>query len=142
MLGIKYTKMRGSSQWMYASCLGGYDIVARSWVTGSDTIGASELSIADNSGLKSDKDINLASICLPLRKRKGSGLVVVRNMNNQGLRLTWLEKPHMHPSRHLLRPEDTRSLEKQTIVPFIECFLDRLVEAGLIHLRIWQTSNY
>ena len=127
----------GSSQWMYASCLGGYDVVARSWVTGCDAIGASEFSLADNSGLKSDRDINLGSIVLPIHSRKQSGLAVVRNMNNQGPRLTWLEEPHphIHVSRHLLRRKDTPSLKKQTIVSFIECILDRLVEARLIHFE-------
>ena len=126
----------GLSQWMYASCLGGYDIVARSWVTGSDAIGASEFSIFDNSGLKSDRDINLGSICLPLQNRKQSGLAVLRNMNNQGPRLTWLEEPHPYGylSRHVLRRKGIPSLEKQTI-SFIECILDRLVEAGLIHIE-------
>ena len=123
----------GVSQWMYAPCLGGCDIVARSWLTGSDAIGASEYSIADNSGLKSDKDINLGSICLPLQNRNRTGLVVVRNLNNQGPRLTWLEEPHMHFSRQLMRREDDApSLETQTIVSFIDCFLERLVEARFI----------
>ena len=94
--------------------------------------------LADNSGLKSDKDINLASIVFASPSRGNRKWSSGGTQHEQPRTSAYMagKATSMHPWKTFVETGKTLGVWKsRPLYPFIECFLDRLVEAGLIHFE-------